>query len=111
MGEKNSINQINKFVFKPNFRNIRNQINIKKKFEDKLSVEEFLKSYFHKKINISKNSLLDFNSNLILFLGSDGTGKSSIINNLNKELISKHLLHLLVLLQNIGFQLFYQNLV
>ncbi len=87
--KKNSINQINKFIFKPNFRNIRNQINIKKKFEDKLSVEEFLKSYFHKKINISKNSLLDFNSNLILFLGSDGTGKSSIINNLNKELISK----------------------
>ena len=87
--KKNSINQINKFVFKPNFRNIRNQINIKKKFEDKLSVEEFLKNYFHKKINISKNSLLNFNSNLILFLGSDGTGKSSIINNLNKELISK----------------------
>ena len=87
--KKNSINQINKFIFKPNFKNIRNKINITKKFKNKLLLEKFLRNYFFKKFNINHNSLFDFNSNFILFLGSDGTGKSSMINNLNKELISK----------------------
>ena len=71
-----------------------------------MSVEEFLKSYFRKKINIVKTHYLIL-IQLDSFLGSD-TGKSSIINNLNKELISKTFITSFGTAQNIGFQLFYQ---
>ena len=87
--KKNKLDNINEFIFKEKNKKFRKILKISKKFIFIKEVEKTIENFFYKKFYIPNYCHAKFSSNIILFLGSDGVGKTTLIKNIQNLLKSK----------------------
>ena len=87
--KKNNLKLINSFIFNAKNSSLRKKFYINKRFKNISILENYILSYFDKKLKIKFLNKLNFKSNYVLFLGSDGVGKTTLIDKLKIHLNSK----------------------
>jgi len=87
--KESNLSNINKFIFDKKNARFRRILKISKKFFLINEIENFIKFFFHKNFYLKSYFNWKFNSNIILFLGSDGVGKTTLIKNMQSLLKSK----------------------
>tara|TARA_B100000886_G_scaffold277321_1_gene201301 strand:+ start:18380 stop:19471 length:1092 start_codon:yes stop_codon:yes gene_type:complete len=87
--KKGNLKSINSFIFSKKNSYIRKKFEINKKFEDFISLKKFILPFFVINFKFKFFNKFRFKSNYILFLGSDGSGKTTLANELKNQLVSK----------------------
>ena len=87
--KKKNLKSINSFIFNKKNSYLRKKFEISKKFENFISLKKFILPFFVINFKFKFFEKFKFKSNYILFLGSDGSGKTTLANELKNQLVSK----------------------
>lgn len=87
--KKKNLKSINLFIFNKKNSYLRKKFEINKKFENFISLKKFILPFFVINFKFKFFNKFRFKSNYILFLGSDGSGKTTLANELKNQLVSK----------------------